>query len=97
MLSKYFGLQVIYHHSFDCFNLFVLFHDQYDQSREKKPRESLLRAEFANAIDFINKDLPEEKRLKFLHWDIQKHTRRYVVAFISLCFLCYPSVAYLLS
>ncbi|THU57266.1 hypothetical protein C4D60_Mb03t01700 [Musa balbisiana] len=46
------------------------------KSREKKPRESLLRAEFANAIDFINKDLPEEKRLKFLHWDIQKHTRR---------------------
>ncbi|RRT76550.1 hypothetical protein B296_00009257 [Ensete ventricosum] len=46
------------------------------KSREKKPRESLLRAELANAIDFINKDLPEEKRLKFLHWDIQKHTRR---------------------
>ncbi|URE48892.1 SAC domain containing protein [Musa troglodytarum] len=44
-------------------------------SREKKPRESLLRAEFANAIDFVNKDIPEERRLKFLHWDIQKHSR----------------------
>ncbi|WOL02658.1 phosphoinositide phosphatase SAC3-like [Canna indica] len=46
------------------------------KSREKRPRESLLRAEFGNAIDFINKDLPEDKRLKFLHWDIQKHSRR---------------------
>lgn len=42
---------------------------------EKKPRESILRAEFANAIEYINKDLPEEKRLKFLHWDLNKHSR----------------------
>ncbi|KAG6475223.1 hypothetical protein ZIOFF_064441 [Zingiber officinale] len=46
------------------------------KSREKKPRESLLRKEFSNAIDFINKDLPGEKCLKFLHWDIQKQSRR---------------------
>lgn len=43
---------------------------------EKRPRESILRAEFANAIDFINKDLSEENRLKFLHWDLHKHSRR---------------------
>ncbi|KAK1307665.1 Phosphoinositide phosphatase SAC2 [Acorus calamus] len=46
------------------------------KTREKKPRESILRSEFANAIDFINKDLPEESRLKFLHWDLNKHSRR---------------------
>ncbi|WOK97567.1 phosphoinositide phosphatase SAC3-like [Canna indica] len=46
------------------------------KSHEKKPRESLLRAEFANAIDYINKDLSEAKHLKFLHWDIQRDTRR---------------------
>ncbi|KAG6480295.1 phosphoinositide phosphatase SAC2-like isoform X1 [Zingiber officinale] len=46
------------------------------KSFEKKPRESLLHAEFTNAIDSINKDLSEEKRLKFLHWDIQNYTRR---------------------
>ncbi|KAG1342583.1 Phosphoinositide phosphatase SAC3 [Cocos nucifera] len=46
------------------------------KTREKKPRESLLRAEFAHAIDHINKDLPEESRLRFLHWDLQKHSRR---------------------
>ncbi|URE48885.1 SAC domain containing protein [Musa troglodytarum] len=54
------------------------------KSREKKPRESLLRAEFANAIDFVNKDIPEERRLKFLHWDIQKHSRRKVANVLEL-------------
>ncbi|KAJ4952223.1 hypothetical protein NE237_029055 [Protea cynaroides] len=42
---------------------------------EKKPRESILRAEFANAIEFINKDLIEENHLKFLHWDLHKNSR----------------------
>ncbi|CAN8252479.1 unnamed protein product [Cochlearia groenlandica] len=43
------------------------------KTKERKPRESILRSEFANAIDFINKDLPEENRLRFLHWDLHKH------------------------
>ncbi|CAA7030021.1 unnamed protein product [Microthlaspi erraticum] len=43
------------------------------KTKERRPRESILRAEFANAIDFINKDLPEEYRLRFLHWDLHKH------------------------
>lgn len=46
------------------------------QTEEKRPRESILRAEFANSIDYINKDLPEEDHLKFLHWDLHKHSRR---------------------
>ncbi|KAK4565016.1 hypothetical protein RGQ29_006889 [Quercus rubra] len=45
------------------------------KTHEKKPRESILRAEFANAIEFINKDLSEESRLRFLHWDLHKHSR----------------------
>ncbi|XP_050216554.1 phosphoinositide phosphatase SAC3 isoform X2 [Mercurialis annua] len=45
------------------------------KTREKKPRESILRAEFANAIDHINKDLAEENQLRFLHWDLHKHSR----------------------
>ncbi|XAR51117.1 hypothetical protein NMG60_11005660 [Bertholletia excelsa] len=45
------------------------------KTQEKKPRESILRAEFANAIEFINKDLSEESRLKFLHWDLHKYSR----------------------
>lgn len=42
---------------------------------EKRPREMILRAEFANAIEFLNKDLPEDDRLRFLHWDINKRPR----------------------
>ncbi|CAH9118596.1 unnamed protein product [Cuscuta europaea] len=45
------------------------------KTREKKPRESILRAEFANAIDCINKKLSEENHLKFLHWDLNKFTK----------------------
>ncbi|XP_022888769.1 phosphoinositide phosphatase SAC4-like isoform X2 [Olea europaea var. sylvestris] len=45
------------------------------KTNEKKPRESILRTEFANAIEAINKDLSEENRLKFLHWDFHKHSR----------------------
>ncbi|KAF0891299.1 hypothetical protein E2562_009474 [Oryza meyeriana var. granulata] len=46
------------------------------KTREKKPRESLLRAEFAKAIHYINKGLPDDKRLKFLHMDLSKLSRR---------------------
>ncbi|XP_071716624.1 phosphoinositide phosphatase SAC2-like isoform X2 [Rutidosis leptorrhynchoides] len=45
------------------------------KTKEKRPRESLLRMEFAHAIELINKDLPEENRLKFLHWDLNKYSR----------------------
>ncbi|XP_061996668.1 phosphoinositide phosphatase SAC3 isoform X1 [Rosa rugosa] len=45
------------------------------KTQEKRPRESILRTEFANAIDFINKELSEENRLRFLHWDLHKHSR----------------------
>ncbi|KAK8520359.1 hypothetical protein V6N12_004301 [Hibiscus sabdariffa] len=45
------------------------------KTQEKKPRESILRQEFAHVIDFINKDLSEENCLRFLHWDLHKHFR----------------------
>lgn len=47
------------------------------QTNEKRPRESILRTEFANAIEIINKDLSEENNLKFIHWDLNKHSRRF--------------------
>lgn len=47
------------------------------KTREKKPRESILRTEFVNAIDIINEDLPEEDQLKFLHWDFHSFSRRH--------------------
>ncbi|KAF8012823.1 hypothetical protein BT93_I0858 [Corymbia citriodora subsp. variegata] len=45
------------------------------KTHEKKPRERILRAEFASAIRCINKTLSEENRLRFLHWDLHKHFR----------------------
>ncbi|KAI4331329.1 hypothetical protein MLD38_029522 [Melastoma candidum] len=45
------------------------------KTREKKPRETILRAEFANAIRFINRRLPQDSRLRFVHWDINKHAK----------------------
>ncbi|MBA0844227.1 hypothetical protein Goarm_001338 [Gossypium armourianum] len=45
------------------------------KTQEKKPRESILRQEFAHVIDFINKDMSEETCLRFLHWDLHKHFR----------------------
>ncbi|XP_022146568.1 phosphoinositide phosphatase SAC2 isoform X2 [Momordica charantia] len=45
------------------------------KTREKKPREGILRAEFANAIRCINKSLSTESRLRFLHWDLNKHAK----------------------
>lgn len=76
MKSEFFSI-IAFHTSLwwlFCQSSFVaLFHQQ---SQEKKPRESILRTEFANAIEFINKDLPCESRLKFLHWDLHRHSRR---------------------
>eukprot|EP01018_Ginkgo_biloba_P027956 Gb_28006 [translate_table: standard] len=43
---------------------------------EKKPREATLCAEFANAVELINRDLSEANHLKFIHWDFHKFSRR---------------------
>ncbi|KAG8097113.1 hypothetical protein GUJ93_ZPchr0013g35848 [Zizania palustris] len=46
------------------------------KTREKKPRESLLCAEFAKSIHYINKGLSDDKHLMFLHMDLSKLSRR---------------------
>ncbi|KAK7294505.1 hypothetical protein RJT34_17394 [Clitoria ternatea] len=45
------------------------------KTREKKLRETILRSEFANAVRSINKNLKGENRLRFLHWDLHRHSR----------------------
>ncbi|KAG0615581.1 hypothetical protein M758_5G052900 [Ceratodon purpureus] len=42
---------------------------------EKRPREMMLRREFANAVGYLNQTYPEEKRLKFIHWDFHKFAK----------------------
>uniref|UniRef100_A0A2P2KSW8 Phosphoinositide phosphatase SAC1 n=2 Tax=Rhizophora mucronata TaxID=61149 RepID=A0A2P2KSW8_RHIMU len=42
---------------------------------EKRPREMILRREFANAVGYLNSILPEENHLKFIHWDFHKFSK----------------------
>ncbi|KAL8138322.1 hypothetical protein V2J09_004323 [Rumex salicifolius] len=42
---------------------------------EKRPREMMLRREFANAVGYLNQILSEEKHLKFIHWDFHKFSK----------------------
>jgi hypothetical protein len=51
------------------------------QTVEKRPREMMLRREFANAVGYLNQILSEENHLKFIHWDFHKFAKRYVDCF----------------
>ncbi|KAJ4842052.1 Phosphoinositide phosphatase sac1 [Turnera subulata] len=42
---------------------------------EKRPREMMLRREFANAVGYLNTILPEEQHLEFIHWDFHKFAK----------------------
>lgn len=42
---------------------------------EKRPREMMLRREFANAVGYLNQILSEERQLKFIHWDFHKFAK----------------------
>ncbi|KAG5224629.1 phosphoinositide phosphatase SAC [Salix suchowensis] len=42
---------------------------------EKRPREMMLRREFANAVGYLNTMLSEEKQLQFIHWDFHKFAK----------------------
>ncbi|KAL0562200.1 hypothetical protein IC582_002652 [Cucumis melo] len=53
------------------------------KTREKKPRETLLHAEYVNAIGCINAERSEENRLKFLQWDLKQHSRRDATTVLS--------------
>lgn len=42
---------------------------------EKRPREMMLRREFAYAVGYLNQILPEGSRLQFIHWDFHKFAK----------------------
>ena len=43
------------------------------KSKESKPRETLLKKEFANAIEYLNQRIRHpSKKIKYIHWDFQK-------------------------
>nr|AAF18517.1 Hypothetical protein [Arabidopsis thaliana] len=45
------------------------------QTVEKRPREMVLRREFANAVGYLNSIFREENHLKFIHWDFHKFAK----------------------
>lgn len=45
------------------------------KTQEKRPREMILRREFAHAVGYLNSVLPEERRLNFIHWDYHKYSK----------------------
>ncbi|XP_010537649.1 PREDICTED: phosphoinositide phosphatase SAC5-like isoform X2 [Tarenaya hassleriana] len=56
------------------------------KASEKKRRETILRAEFAKAILFINRSLRKENRLRPIHFDLSKHFKTGAAsAFKCLC------------
>ncbi|CAJ1972730.1 unnamed protein product [Sphenostylis stenocarpa] len=42
---------------------------------EKRPREMMLRREFANAVRYLNQILPVDNHLRFIHWDFDKFAK----------------------
>uniref|UniRef100_A0A0D9VLV7 SAC domain-containing protein n=1 Tax=Leersia perrieri TaxID=77586 RepID=A0A0D9VLV7_9ORYZ len=43
--------------------------------KKRERRESILRREFDRAIRIINKSIPEQSHLRFLHWDLHENSR----------------------
>ncbi|GAB2217534.1 hypothetical protein Drorol1_Dr00000731 [Drosera rotundifolia] len=42
---------------------------------EKRPREMMLRREFANAVGYLNQILSAENHIEFIHWDFHKFAK----------------------
>jgi hypothetical protein len=42
---------------------------------EKRPREMMLRREYFNAVGYLNQNIPEERKLRFIHWDFHKFAK----------------------
>ncbi|PON85051.1 SAC domain containing protein [Trema orientale] len=42
---------------------------------EKRPREMMLRREYANAVGYLNQSLSQENHVRFIHWDFHKFAK----------------------
>ncbi|KAI9120557.1 hypothetical protein K1719_007590 [Acacia pycnantha] len=45
------------------------------KTHEKRPREMILRCGFSSAVEYLNKVLPREKQLRYIHWDFNKYSK----------------------
>ncbi|CAJ1978231.1 unnamed protein product [Sphenostylis stenocarpa] len=70
---------------------------------EKRPREIMLRREFANDVGYLNQILPVENHLRFIPWDFHKFAKTFTRSFspilegYRLHHLCTEVVAELIS
>jgi hypothetical protein len=39
----------------------------------------MLRREYFNAVGYLNQNVPEEKKLRFIHWDFHKFAKRFTL------------------
>ncbi|WIA32520.1 hypothetical protein OEZ86_003334 [Tetradesmus obliquus] len=46
------------------------------RSKERRPREVLLRREYAVAVDLINAGLPQQQHIVYIPWDFSKHAKQ---------------------
>lgn len=37
----------------------------------------MLRREYCRAVEYLNQNVPEEKKLRFIHWDFHKFAKRF--------------------
>lgn len=44
----------------------------------------MLRREYFNAVGYLNQNVPEEKKLRFIHWDFHKFAKRFSSAYCYL-------------
>lgn len=47
------------------------------KQKEKTKRESILGKEFAEAIQYLNQFLPDDKQIKYIAWDMSRASKRY--------------------
>lgn len=48
------------------------------KSRERTPRESKLLKEFTEAVGYLNQFLPEDKKIRYIAWDMSRAAKRWV-------------------
>lgn len=46
------------------------------QKKETHKRESILGKEFEEAINYLNQFLPEDKRIRYIAWDMSRAAKR---------------------
>ena len=39
----------------------------------------MLRREFSKAVEYLNQNVPEERKLRFIHWDFHKFAKRFLL------------------